>query len=52
MDSKLYIHRAENEIKLGEIIKEVKWLEIEGIKKGKYKVGPNLLFLANKIKPF
>jgi len=37
-----------NELKEGEGIKEIKWLDIEEIKQGKHNVAPNIKFLIEK----
>lgn len=37
-----------DDLKEGEDIKEVKWLDIEEIKKGKHNVSPNIKFLIEK----
>ena len=36
------------ELKAGEGIKEIKWLDIEEIKQGKYNVAPNIKYLIDK----
>ena len=38
----------EEELKPMEPTKEVKWLDIEGIKSGEHNVGPNIKFLIEK----
>ncbi len=45
-----YLARLKNkkEIKTIPPIKEVRWLDIEGIKQGKYPVAPNIKFLIEK----
>ena len=40
--------KNKNEIKPIPPVKEVKWLDIEEIKKGKHKVAPNIKFLIEK----
>lgn len=40
--------KNKNEIKPIPPIQEIKWLDIEGIKKGKYNVAPNIKFLIEK----
>jgi ADP-ribose pyrophosphatase YjhB (NUDIX family) len=37
-----------NEIKAVYPVKEIKWLDINGIKRGKYNVAPNIRFLVEK----
>lgn len=40
--------KNKNQIKPLEPTKEIKWLDIDEIKKGKYKVAPNIKFLIDK----
>ena len=52
MEISLHHYKAKllnpEELKEGEGIKEVKWLDIEDIKSGKYSVAPNIKYLIEK----
>jgi len=40
--------KNKGELKPNPSIKEIKWLDINGLKKGEYKIAPNIKFLIEK----